>query len=384
MGIWGRLKEYRREHGLAYTIRRSGDKLTQVALGTWHRRWKAAQPDEIALEAQRQNPPAAGLLSVTVPVKDPKVSFLEELLQSLKKQTYENWEAILYDGDSRDPAVRDALDRAGREDPRFRVFHANTNGGISDNTNAAIALARGEYIALCDHDDVLSPDALWRMAEVIAREHPDWLYSDEDMMTEGGIHIDPHWKPDFCPEYLEGDNYISHLSVLKKDLILRAGGLRPGYDGSQDHDLYLRCAALGVVPVHVPYTLYTWRKVRSSESRQHLSRCLDASARAAEDAANQDEYLTSMYSEYEQKRAEVEQLAAQDDPDYEEMKARTRELEEMRAEYNSHPLAKAVRQSRGEFAAMMREVNATLQRALNPEGTKARGCSGSCGTCGGC
>ena len=106
--------------------------------------------------------------------------------------------------------------------------------------------------------------------------------------------------------------------------------------------------------------------------------------RAAEDAANQDEYLTSLYTEYEQKRGEVEQLTMQDDPDYDEMKARTRELEELQARYNEHPLAKAVKQSRGDFGAMMREVNATLQQALNPEGTKARGCDGACSTCRGC
>ena len=106
--------------------------------------------------------------------------------------------------------------------------------------------------------------------------------------------------------------------------------------------------------------------------------------RAAEDAANQDEYLTSIYMEYERKRAEVEQLTLQDDPDYEEMKARTHELEELQAQYNEHPLAKAVKQSRNDFAVMMREVNATLQQALNPEGTQAKGCSGACSTCGGC
>lgn len=106
--------------------------------------------------------------------------------------------------------------------------------------------------------------------------------------------------------------------------------------------------------------------------------------RAAEDAANQDEYLTNLYREYEQKRAEVEQIAVQDDPDYEDMKARTHELEELQAQYNDHPLAKAVKQSRNNFAAMMRQVNDTLQQALNPEGTKARGCSGACSVCSGC
>ena len=106
--------------------------------------------------------------------------------------------------------------------------------------------------------------------------------------------------------------------------------------------------------------------------------------RAAEDAANQDEYLTGLYEKYESMRAEVEQLAAADEPDYEQMKEKTHALEELQAEYYDHPLAKAVKQSRSNFAAMMREVNDTLQQALNPEGTKARGCSGACSTCSGC
>ena len=106
--------------------------------------------------------------------------------------------------------------------------------------------------------------------------------------------------------------------------------------------------------------------------------------RAAEDAANQDESLTALYTEYEEKRAEVEQLTMKDDPDYDDLMARTRELEELQAQYAAHPLAKAVKQSRNDFSAMMRQVNATLQQALNPEGTKARGCSGQCSTCSGC
>ena len=106
--------------------------------------------------------------------------------------------------------------------------------------------------------------------------------------------------------------------------------------------------------------------------------------RAAEDAANQDEQLTKLYAEYEQKRAVVEEMTLKDDPDYEDLMARTRELEELQARYAEHPLAKAVKQSRQDFSAMMRSVNDTLQQALNPEGTKARGCSGACSACTGC
>ena len=115
--------------------------------------------------------------------------------------------------------------------------------GISGNTNEALKLARGEYIALCDHDDLLAPDALWRVAECIAEKQPDVIYSDEDRITQNGRrHMDPHYKPDYCPDNLISDNYICHLAVIRKPLLEEIGGLRSGFDGSQDHDLFLRLA----------------------------------------------------------------------------------------------------------------------------------------------
>ena len=286
MNGFRRWKEYLGEHGLSYTLRRSADKAAQVFLGTYDRVWRRELPSPEEMRRQRENLPPAGLISVVIPVYNTKEIYLRELLDSLRAQTYTDWEAVLYDGGSTLEETRRTLSEAARGEKRFRVIRAEENLGISGNTNAAIDAARGEYIALCDHDDLLRADALWRMAEAIVREKPDWLYSDEDMTTQNGkVHIDPHYKPDFCPEYLSGDNYISHLGVLKKSLLQEAGGLRPGFDGSQDHDLYLRCAALSRKVTHVPYTLYSWRKLRSSESRQHLDRCLDASARAAEEEA---------------------------------------------------------------------------------------------------
>ena len=286
MNIIQRLKEYCGEHGFGYTLSRSADKAAQVLLGTYDRVWRLDCPSPEELERQRACPPDAGLISVVIPVYNTRVPWLNALLESLRAQTYGNWEAILYDGHSTDRSTFDALEQAAREEPRFRLIHGPENLGISGNTNAAIALAKGEYIALCDHDDLLRADALWRMAEAIARDHPAWLYSDEDMVTQNGKrHIDPHYKPDFCPEYLIGDNYISHLCVLRKSLLEQVGGLRSGFDGSQDHDLYLRCAAVSGKALHVPFTLYSWRKARNSVSRQHLDRCLDAAARAAESEA---------------------------------------------------------------------------------------------------
>lgn len=284
MRSWQRLKEYARTHGWGYTLRRLGEKAGQVYLGTWDRQWRREKASPEELERQRAHPPAAGLISVVIPVYNTRQVFLRELLDSLKAQSYPEWEAVLYDGGSTLQETAELLDRAAGEDPRFRVFHGKENRGIAGNTNAAIAEARGAYIALCDHDDILTPDALWRMAEAIQRDHPDLLYSDEDMMTENGKHhMDPHFKPDFQPETLAADNYISHLGVIRAELLRDVGGFREGYDGSQDHELYLRIARRTDRIVHVPYILYTWRKLSTSLSRQHLDQCLWAGCRANED-----------------------------------------------------------------------------------------------------
>ena len=241
MSKTARLREYAATHGIGYTLRRIGEKAGQVALGTWDREWKREQPDGTELERQRQHPPQAGLISIVIPVYNTRERFLRELAESLRAQTYERWEAILYDGKSDRAETRETLARIAREDARFRVIYGERNLGIAGNTNEAIALAHGEYTALCDHDDLLTPDAIWRMAEAIERDAPDLLYSDEDMITENGRrHMDPHRKPEYQPETLAADNYMSHLGVIRTATLRACGGLREGYDGSQDHELYLR------------------------------------------------------------------------------------------------------------------------------------------------
>ena len=284
MNRWQRLREYMDTHGAGYTARRVAEKAGQEIFGTWDRQWRREKATSAELERQRANQPDAGLISVVIPVYNTREKFLRELLDSLQAQSYQQWEAILYDGGSTRQETAAALDRAAAGEPRFRVIHGKENLGIAGNTNAAIAEAKGEYIALCDHDDVLTPDALWRMAEAIARDHPDLLYSDEDMMTENGRrHMDPHRKPDYQPETLAADNYISHLGVIRAETLREAGGLRPGFDGSQDHELYLRLTRRTDRITHVPYILYTWRKLSTSLSRQHLDQCLWAGCRANED-----------------------------------------------------------------------------------------------------
>ena len=277
-----RIQEYRLLHGTKYTITRLGQKAVQRIFGTYDRRWKRERCSPGELEHQRRNPPPAGLLSVVIPVYNTDPAMLSALLDTLAAQSYANFEAVLYDGCSNRPETLSLL--RGLTDPRFRVIRGEENRGISGNTNAAIRLARGEYVALCDHDDLLAPDALWRAAEAICRDHPDLIYSDEDRITQSGRHhMDPHYKPDYCPDNLISDNYLCHLAVIRKSLLEEIGGLRSGFDGSQDHDLFLRLAEKTDRITHLPYVLYSWREVFSSMSHRNLQLCLENGCRAVEE-----------------------------------------------------------------------------------------------------
>ena len=270
--------EYIRQHGLSYTLRRCGEKAADRLLHPYDRWWRRHAPTEAELAAQRSDQPeGAGLISVVIPVYNTRPDLLLALAESLKAQTLDRWEAILYDGRSTRPETAEALDRAAALDPRIRVIRGTENLGISGNTNRAIEAAAGTWIALCDHDDLLSPEALWQAARTIAAEDPDLIYSDEDKITEDGRwHTDPHMKPDFCPENLRAGNYICHLMVIRRSLLEAAGGLRPCCDGSQDHDLALRCTERGGKVCHIPKVLYHWRTVGASMSHQQRERCLQA------------------------------------------------------------------------------------------------------------
>ena len=277
-----RLKTYIQVHGGAYTLRRLGEKAGERFFGTYQRRWEKLRANEATLTGQRQNQPAAGLLSVLIPVYNTAPELLQALLDSLSAQTYRNWEAVLVNaGTHADTA--DCLQQTAQADARFRVFVVE-NAGISGNTNRALQEARGDWALLCDHDDLLSPDALWLVADCICREKPDVIYTDEDKVTANGcIHTDAHPKPDFCPDNLRSSNYICHLLAAKRSLLLQVGGLRPAFDGSQDHDLALRLSEATGNIAHVPATTYHWRTLASSESHQHLEKCLHAACRAVEE-----------------------------------------------------------------------------------------------------
>lgn len=288
MSLVKRVADYVRLNGAGYTLRRAVEKFRDQYLREYDRLYRRVRATEEDLEKQRgrvwQEKP---LISILVPVYNTDARMLRELADSFLAQTYSNWEAILLDGASTKAETVACLNDIAKLDERLRVVFSGENLHISGNSNAALRYARGEWIALCDHDDLYSPDALYWVADAIEREQPDLIYSDEDKVTEDSrTFFAAHFKPDYCPDNLCSGNYICHLMVMRRSLIDAAGGFRSAFDGSQDHDLALRCAEHTSRITHIPRVLYHWRSVGSSMSHQNLMRCVDAARRATEDHIN--------------------------------------------------------------------------------------------------
>lgn len=207
------------------------------------------------------------LISIVVPTYQTPVPFLKDMIDSVRKQSYEKWELCIADGslngdenDTKVIRVREELNRYSMEDKRIKVVYLEENQGIAENTNQALALATGEYIGLFDHDDMLTPDALYEIVKAINDYDYDVLYTDEDKISEDSHdYKKPVFKPDYSPELLCANNYITHFFVAKKSIVDRLGGFRKEYDGSQDYDFIFRCVELAKKVGHVSKVLYHWR-----------------------------------------------------------------------------------------------------------------------------
>jgi len=273
-----------KRYGPVRAFLRLGDKIYDRFFNKYESLWPKIKADGAELRRQRETPVHAGLISVIVPVYNTDPTFLHALVDSLIAQTYPDWEAVFFDDCSPDPLTFPLLQGESERDKRIRVYRGEKNQGISGSSNSALALARGEWVALLDHDDLLTPDALYRMAEVIAGGKADLIYSDEDKVgTQSDLHFDPHFKPDFCPDNLRSGNYICHFMAIRKSLVDEVGGFRGAFNGSQDHDLTLRCAEKTDRIVHIPRVLYQWRMVENSVSHAQLQKCVNASMRAVEE-----------------------------------------------------------------------------------------------------
>lgn len=199
------------------------------------------------------------LISIVIPLYCTPLPYLKELLGSVRRQSYENWQLCLADGSPDDKAKEFIEKHYGRE-KRIVYRKLEENGGISVNTNEAVALAAGEYLMLCDHDDTLEPDALYEIVKAINDTGADVLYTDEDKVSMDGRHyFDPNFKPDFNLFRLRENNYICHIFVVKKSLTDETGLLRSEFDGAQDFDFILRCCEKAQKITHIPKVLYHWR-----------------------------------------------------------------------------------------------------------------------------
>lgn len=269
--------------------RRSGD---SVDYPSWQQRHSTLDDDDRdRLQAMLAALPGGGpSITIAMPVHDPEPELLREAIDSIQSQIYTRWRLVAVNDASSNPEVAAVLDEAAANDSRILVRHRKTNGHISVATNNAIDLATGEFVAFMDHDDLLAPFALALIG--LAGPTADIIYTDEDKVDRSGRHYDPHFKPPWNPELLLGQNYLSHLTAVRRSLLTKVGGLRVGFEGAQDHDLMLRLTAL-VEPeriAHVPFVLYHWRAIEGSTALNpsEKSYTQEASIRALEDHLGPD------------------------------------------------------------------------------------------------
>ncbi len=203
--------------------------------------------------------------SVLMPTYNSDLHYLELAVQSVLAQTYDDWQLCIVDDGSTKPEVATYLTGLQAKDDRIRIQRSEANGGIARATNKALSFADGEFIALLDHDDELAPHALFAMAHAINQTpEADFLYSDEDKITEGGVRFGPLFKPDWSPEFMLGCMYTCHLGVYRTALVREIGGFRPEFDLAQDYDLAFRVSTKARAIVHVPDVLYHWRILPTS------------------------------------------------------------------------------------------------------------------------
>jgi len=210
-------------------------------------------------------------ISIITPVWNVDEKWLRLAIESVINQVYPHWELCLADGGSTKPHIRQVLNEYAAKDSRIKVKFLGENKGIAGNSNEALALVTGEFVGFLDHDDELAPFALYEVVKLLNQnQNLQFVYSDEDKIDERGNRKNAYFKPDWSPDMFLSHNYLCHFSVIRKTLIDSAGGFRPGYDGSQDYDLFLRVTER--IPAneiaHISKILYHWRMIGGSAASQ--------------------------------------------------------------------------------------------------------------------
>lgn len=230
---------------------------------------RSNSPNQELIELQREKATtfkATPKFSILLPVYNVPPHYLKECIDSVVNQSYANWELCIADDKSTNTDIVPVLEEYAEQDKRIKVVFRKTNGHISEATNSALKIATGDFITLLDNDDILWPNALYEFAKRI-NEQPttDFIYSDEDKIdATGKVHTDPFFKPDWNPDLLRSINYITHFTAIKSNIIKKVGGLRKGFEGSQDWDLFLRATREAKNIQHIDKILYSWRIIPTS------------------------------------------------------------------------------------------------------------------------
>ncbi|MFR1112906.1 MAG: glycosyltransferase family 2 protein [Blautia sp.] len=243
----------------------------EIPYGPWY---EAYVPDQETLRRQRKKKFSyAPVISVVVPAYRTPEVFLRQMVQSVRDQTYENWELCIANGSPEDEAMAGVLRELSDGDSRVRYKNLEKNLGIAENTNEAFAMANGEFVGLLDHDDLLAPNALYEVVRALQDRETDVVYTDEDKVTtELDEHFQPHLKPDFNLDLLRSNNYICHFFVVRREIVESVGGFRREFDGAQDYDFIFRCVEAARRVRHVPEILYHWRTHKASTADNPASK----------------------------------------------------------------------------------------------------------------
>lgn len=228
-----------------------------------HQRMTEAQlVDQKKAADQLKNRP---LFSILLPTYNTNPGHLAECIESVIAQTYSNWELCISDDASPDLAVKDVIKEYTKKYSNIKAVFNKTNQHIAGSSNTALDMAKGQYISLLDHDDLLLPNALYETAlKINQNPDADLIYTDEDKLEDDSHHVEPFFKPDWSPDFLNSCNYITHFATLSSKIMKEVNGFTPGTQGAQDWDLFLRVTNSTDKIYHIPKILYTWRKSATS------------------------------------------------------------------------------------------------------------------------
>lgn len=250
----------------------------------WYEKNKVSE-EKLAIQRNKEFP-YMPLFSILVPVYNTPIPYLREMLDSVRNQTYQKWQLCIANANPENEDVARILNQYIEMDIRIQVVNVPENLGIAQNTNKALSIAKGDYIGLLDHDDMLAADALFEVAKTINDKNADVIYTNEDKITMSGEkHFQPNFKPEYNLDMLRSNNYICHFFIAKASLMKEIGGFRGEYNGAQDYDMIFRCTERADNIVRIPKVLYHWRMHEQSTAENPESKryAFDAGKKVIED-----------------------------------------------------------------------------------------------------